>query len=257
MERIDMTVSEIKETLKKLAEDDPLWDQLKLDPRKGVRQLVKSAEASREKKAKEIAEFTRMSIHEIELWNAGYDHIAGIDEVGRGPLAGPVVAAAVILPHDFHLPGLTDSKKVPERKREAFYTTIMEQSIAVGISIIGPEVIDEINIYEATKKAMSAAIADLSVKPDHLLIDAMPLTTPYPSRSIIKGDATSISIAAASIIAKVTRDRLMKEYAVTYPGYGFEKNAGYGTADHLKGLDQYGVTPIHRASFAPVKEKLI
>ena len=179
----------------------------------------------------------------------GFSLIAGIDEVGRGPLAGPVVASAVILPETFYLPGLNDSKKISEAKRELFYETIMEEAIAVGTGIVHNEEIDEINIYEATKKAMITAVAQLSQQPDHLLIDAMKLDLPIPQLSIIKGDAKSVSIAAASIVAKVTRDRMMKEYAKEYPHYGFDKNMGYGTSAHLDALHAYGLTPWHRKKF--------
>ncbi len=181
------------------------------DERKGVKQLVSRWKSRQEKEKLAREKFIEMSQYEQSLRTQGYKFIAGIDEVGRGPLAGPVTAAAVILPEDFYLPGIDDSKKLTESKREAFYEQIMSQAIAVSIASISPEEIDRINIYEAAKKAMLAAVSGLSQKPDFLLIDAVKLTTPYPFEAIIKGDAKSISIAAASIIAKVTRDRLMNE----------------------------------------------
>lgn len=177
-----------------------------------------------------------------------------ISEIRRGPLAGPVVAAAVILPEDFYLPGIDDSKKLTEHKREEYFDRIKMDAIAVGVGIIDAPEIDRINILEAAKKAMLAAVIQLDPNPDYLLIDAVKLGTPYPSESLIKGDARSITIAAASIIAKVTRDRLMKEISHKHPEYGFSSNMGYGTAEHLDALKQHGVTPFHRKTFAPVKE---
>ena len=167
--------------------------------------------------------------YEKELYKDGIELIAGVDEVGRGPLIGPVVAAAVILPKNYELIGLNDSKKLSEKKRDKFYDIIMNDAIAVGVGIISPEVIDEVNIYEASKLAMIDAINSLKVKPEHVLIDAMPLDLDMPSTSIIKGDAKSLSIAAASVIAKVTRDRMMYELDSKYPEYGFGSHNGYPT----------------------------
>jgi len=195
-----------------------------------------------------------MSQYERMYKNQGYCNITGIDEVGRGPLAGPVVAAAVILPDDFNILGIDDSKKLTENKREELFESIQEVAISIGVGIVDAKEIDEINIYEATKKAMYAAISNLHIRPDFLLVDAMKLTTPFPSEAIIKGDSKSISIAAASIIAKVTRDRMMKEMAQAYPEYHFEQNMGYGTREHIEALQLYGATPFHRKTFAPVKE---
>ncbi|MEC2053768.1 ribonuclease HII [Peribacillus psychrosaccharolyticus] len=250
IKNIALRLNEIKEP------NDPFLRECADDSRKGVADLVKRWTTNYQKQLAIRERFEEMSMFEHQLQNEGFLEIAGIDEVGRGPLAGPVVASAVILPLGFYLPGLDDSKKVSEAKREAFYSIIMEQAIAVGTGLIHSEEIDEINIYQASKKAMLAAITDLNRIPDYLLIDAMELAVPMPQMSLIKGDSRSISIAAASIVAKVTRDRMMKEYSVEYPNYGFEKNMGYGTAVHLSGLDQYGVTPWHRRSFAPVKERL-
>ena len=179
-----------------------------------------------------------------------YPAICGIDEVGRGPLAGPVVASAVILPKDCDILYINDSKKLSEKKREMLYDEIMEKAVAVGIGIVGPERIDEINILQATYEAMREAISKLSVQPDLLLNDAVKIPgVTLPQVSIIKGDAKSASIGAASIIAKVTRDRMMVEYDSIFPEYGFAANKGYGTAVHIEALKELGPTPIHRRSF--------
>ena len=195
-----------------------------------------------------------MKEFETELYNNGINFIAGIDEVGRGPLVGPVVTAAVILPKDFYDERINDSKKLTEKKRELLYDVIMENALSVGIGMSSPEVIDEINILNATKKAMIEAINNLSVKPQHLLIDAVKLDIDIPQTSIIKGDAKSQSIASASIIAKVTRDRMMVELDKKYPMYDFKHNKGYGTKKHIEALYQYGPIEEHRKSFAPVSE---
>ena len=199
-----------------------------------------------------------MQTYERKLRSEGIQYIGGVDEVGRGPLAGPVVTACVILPEDFSVLGVDDSKKLSEKKREALYDEILAQATAWGIGIRDNRVIDEINILEATKEAMAEAVRNadrmLCEKRDahlqHLLIDALTLkNVTVPQTGIIKGDAASLSIAAASIIAKVTRDRMMVEYDRVYPGYGFEKNKGYGTKAHYEGLHAQGMTPIHRRSF--------
>ena len=195
-----------------------------------------------------------MKEFETELYNNGINFIAGIDEVGRGPLVGPVVTAAVILPKDFYDERINDSKKLTEKKRELLYDVIMENAISVGIGMSSSSVIDEINILNATKKAMIEAINNLSVKPQHLLIDAVKLDIDIPQTSIIKGDAKSESIAAASIIAKVTRDRMMVELDEKYPMYDFKHNKGYGTKKHIEALYQYGPIEEHRKSFAPVSD---
>lgn len=192
--------------------------------------------------------------YEKELYDKGCKYIGGVDEVGRGPLIGSVVAACVILPFDFALEGLTDSKKLSEKKRDEFYKIIWEKAIAIGIGIVDEKVIDEVNIYEATKIAMKKAICDTNIKPDHVLIDAMPLDIDVPTTSIIKGDAKSISIAAASVIAKVTRDRMMYELDKIYPMYGLASNKGYGTKKHIEAIKKYGITKYHRLSFKPVSE---
>ena len=201
-----------------------------------------------EKLEKELARLKAMSVYEEQYASCSY--ICGIDEVGRGPLAGPVVAGAVILPKDHTILYLNDSKKLSEKKRELLYDEIMEHAVATGIGMVGPARIDEINILQATYEAMRMAIENLQIKPDVLLNDAVTIPEmEIPQVPIIKGDAKSISIAAASIIAKVTRDRLMKEYDQVIPGYDFAGNKGYGTKAHLEGLRRLGPSPIHRRTF--------
>lgn len=192
-----------------------------------------------------------MKEFENELYESGIKYIAGIDEVGRGPLVGPVVTAAVILPRDFYDERINDSKKLTEKKRELLYDVIMENAVSVGIGISSEDVIDDINILEATKKAMIEAVNNLSVKPEHLLIDAVKLNVYIPQTSIIKGDAKSESIAAASIIAKVTRDRMMIELDREHPEYDFKHNKGYGTKKHIEAIEKYGILKEHRKTFAP------
>ena len=249
------SIKEISLKIKDITDPEDLFlKQCKEDDRKGVVELVSKWFRAYEKEQQLKQQFCQMSRFELDLRDKGYSLIAGIDEVGRGPLAGPVVASAVILPETFYLRGLNDSKKIPEVKREWFFERIMQEAIAVGTGIIHNDEIDEINIYQATKKAMISAVAQLPEQPDHLLIDAMELDLSIPQFSLIKGDAKSISIAAASIVAKVTRDRMMKEYAKEYPQYGFEQHMGYGTRGHLEALRVYGLTPWHRRSFSPIKE---
>ena len=190
--------------------------------------------------------------YERELKEKGIKLIAGVDEVGRGPLIGPVVAAAVILPDNFKLDGLTDSKKLSEKKREQYYEIIKKEAISIGIGVISEKRIDEINIYEATKEAMKQAIDNLSVKPEHILIDAMPLDLEIETTSIIKGDLLSITISAASVIAKVTRDHMLYDIDKEYPMYDLKNNKGYGTKKHIEAIKQYGITKYHRLSFKPV-----
>ena len=194
--------------------------------------------------------------YERDLIKNNISLIAGVDEVGRGPLVGPVVAAAVILPVNYKLKGLTDSKKLSEKKRDIFYDILKKDAISIGIGIIDEKVIDEVNIYEATKLAMKDAINKLSVTPEHVLIDAMPLDIDIPRTSIIKGDAKSLSIAAASVIAKVTRDRMMYTLDKEYPMYNFKRNKGYPTKEHIAAIDKYGIIKEHRKSFGPVKDYL-
>ncbi len=195
-----------------------------------------------------------MKEFEQNLYLKGINLIAGVDEVGRGPLVGPVVCAAVILPKDFYDERINDSKKLTEKKRELLYDVIYENAISIGIGMCTNTEIDEINILEATKKAMKEAINNLSIKPEHVLIDAVKLDMDIPSTSIIKGDAKSESIAAASIIAKVTRDRMMVELDKIHPEYDFKHNKGYGTKSHIEAIYKYGILPEHRKTFAPISE---
>ena len=191
---------------------------------------------------------------EKDLNKKGIVYIGGVDEVGRGPLVGPVVASCVVLPKDYFLEGLTDSKKLSKKKREMFYDIIMNDALGVGIGVISEKIIDEVNIYEATKLAMKEAINNClkKVKIEHILIDAMKLDLDIPTTSIIKGDLKSITISAASVIAKVTRDRMLEELDKKYPMYGFNKNAGYGTKQHIEAIEKYGIIPEHRKTFKPV-----
>ncbi|GEN34125.1 ribonuclease HII [Aneurinibacillus danicus] len=249
-----MTIKEVKEFLfahEELTEETQAL--FSADTRSGVQAAYKQWQRRREKAGQLRQRWLDMSKNERELWNKGYTHIAGLDEVGRGPLAGPVVTAAVILPQDFYLPGLNDSKKVPPARRETMYEQIMAQAVAVSVTLSDAALIDEINIFQATLRAMRMAVQELSVTPDITLNDAV--TVPGLSieqRPIIGGDGKSVSIAAASIVAKVERDRIMKKYDEQYPGYGFASNMGYGTAEHLAALRKLGPCPIHRRSFGGV-----
>ena len=248
------TIKEIKEQLANIQRlDDPLLAELEQDSRSGVIQAIAKQKREIQKRIDEDERLEGMLAYEKECYARGIKLIAGVDEVGRGPLAGPVVAAAVILPKACKIPGLNDSKKIPKSKHKEIYEAVLQNAIAIGIGIKDNHVIDQVNIYEATKLAMMEAIGQLDPQPQHLLIDAMKLDLPISQTSIIKGDANSLSIAAASIVAKVTRDQMMEEFDKEYPGYDFAQNAGYGTAKHLAGLEQLGVTPIHRLSFEPVK----
>ncbi len=194
--------------------------------------------------------------YENELYDKGINYIGGVDEVGRGPLIGPVVASCVVLPKDFVLEGLTDSKKLSEKKRDKFYDYIIEHALAYGIGVVLPEEIDEINIYEASRKAMLIAISKVreQINLEHVLIDAMPINIDIPTTSIIKGDAKSISIAAASVVAKVTRDKMMYELDKKYPMYGFASHKGYPTKKHIEAIHKYGLIEGYRKSYGPVKE---
>lgn len=248
------TIKEIKEQLAQIQQlNDPLFSELEKDDRSGVIQAVAKRKREIQKCLEEDERLEGMLAYEKELYGQGIQLIAGVDEVGRGPLAGPVVAAAVILPKGCKISGLNDSKKIPKSKHKEIYEAVLKNAIAVGIGVKDNHVIDQVNIYEATKLAMIEAIGQLDPKPQHLLIDAMKLDLPISQTSIIKGDANSLSIAAASIVAKVTRDQMMETYDQEYPGYDFAQNAGYGTAKHLAGLQKLGITPIHRRSFEPIK----
>ena len=202
-------------------------------------------------KEKEEERLKQLKQIEEEIYNTGVETICGIDEAGRGPLAGPVVVAAVIMPRDSFIEGVNDSKKVSEKKRELLYDLITKEAIAWGVGIIDQKEIDRINILNATKEGLTTAIKNLEVKPDRIIVDALKGidTLGIPYTSIIKGDAKCYSIAAASIIAKVTRDRIMRQWDEIYPQYGFEKHKGYGTAMHMQAIREYGLCPIHRRSF--------
>ena len=248
------TIKEVKERLATIDElDHPLFEELIYDARAGVQSAINKRKCELQKQVDEDLRLEKMLTYEKELYAQGIQLIAGVDEVGRGPLAGPVVAAAVILPKNCKIPGLNDSKKIPKSKHQAIYQAVLDQAISVGIGVKDNHVIDQVNIYEATKLAMLEAIHELDPQPQHLLIDAMKLDLPISQTSIIKGDANSLSIAAASIVAKVTRDQMMVTYDQEYPGYDFAQNAGYGTTKHLEGLEKQGVSPIHRRSFEPIK----
>ena len=248
------TIKEVKERLATIDRlDHPLFEELIYDARAGVQSAINKRKRELQKQVDEDLRLEKMLTYEKELYVQGIQLIAGVDEVGRGPLAGPVVAAAVILPENCKIPGLNDSKKIPKSKHQAIYQAVLDQALSVGIGIKDNQVIDQVNIYEATKLAMLEAIQELDQQPQHLLIDAMKLDLPISQTSIIKGDANSLSIAAASIVAKVTRDQMMVEYDQEYPGYDFAQNAGYGTTKHLEGLEKQGVSPIHRRSFEPIK----
>ena len=202
-------------------------------------------------KEKELERLNTLKEIENQMHKEGTKYICGIDEAGRGPLAGPVVVAAVIMPKDSMIEGVNDSKKVSEKKREALYDQILNEAIAYGIGIIDQKEIDEINILNATKKGLTTAVKELKVRPDRIIVDALDKidTDGIPYTPIIKGDAKCYSIAAASIIAKVTRDRIMREWDEIYPQYGFEKHKGYGTKAHIEAIKEFGPTPLHRKSF--------
>ena len=245
------SIAEIKEKIRdaSLQGIPDILNVYAADTRDGVRKLIAAAQKKMDAFEKEKVRIYEME--EFERQNEEKGYICGIDEVGRGPLAGPVMAGAVILPPNCDILYLNDSKQLSEKKREELYDIIMEKAIAVGIGAATPARIDEINILQADYEAMAQAVGKLTVKPDVLLIDAVhiPQLEAYEQISIIKGDAKSVSIAAASIVAKVTRDRLMKELDAQYPAYGFAQNKGYGSAEHIAALKKYGPCPLHRRSF--------
>lgn len=256
MKPVIQTIPEIKAQLETVSDqNDPLIKALKKDKRRGVQQLLSQWRRMKEKEKKVYNHFKEMTAYETYYQQKGFSLIAGIDEAGRGPLAGPVVAAAVILPMECYLPGLNDSKQVSKGMRDELYHNIKELALAIGVGMVHAEEIDSINIYQATKKAMIKAVHQLPIQPDFLLIDAVPLLHEIPAKPVIGGDGKSISIAAASIVAKVTRDRFMVHASSTYSDYGFEEHKGYATKKHLDAIQKYGVTPLHRASFAHCKGK--
>ena len=243
-------ISEIKEKIESVERKDrkQVLDKYRQDERSGVQKLIAKYDKEEEKLQMELERLEVMKQYEREYEQYGY--VCGIDEAGRGPLAGPVVAGAVILPKDCEILYLNDSKKLSEKKRDMLYDEIMEKALAVGVGIASPAMIDEINILQADYEAMRMAIDNLEIKPNVLLNDAVTIPkVDIKQVNIIKGDAKSVSIAAASIIAKVTRDRMMAEYDKLYPEYGFASNKGYGSASHIKVLKELGPSPIHRKSF--------
>ena len=249
-----MTIKEIKELLNNGVSEGE-FAALKNDPRSGVQKLLTSYKRKQELLLKKKEQFLSRFQYERRFWGKG-QLVAGVDEVGRGPLAGPVVTAAVIIDENFDLIDVNDSKKLSPKRRLELYPKILEKAVSVGIGIKNAQVIDEINIYEADRLAMAEAVKDLDRKPDALLVDAMDVPIAIPQIKLIKGDAKSNSIGAASIVAKVFRDKLMDDYDALYPQYKFSKNAGYGTKDHLDALNKFGPTPIHRKSFEPIKSML-
>lgn len=253
-----LSINEIRKLFQTDSISREFIESLRFDERKGVQQILIKYEKQLQKEKELVKKYKEMCNYENRARNQGAKWIAGVDEAGRGPLAGPVVAAAVMLPEDFTLLGLDDSKQITENTREKYFTIIKEQAISYGIAIVDNDKIDEMNIFAATKLAMRDAVLQLNPTPDHILIDAVELTQlPSSSESIIKGDAKSISIAAASILAKVTRDHIMKEIHKEYPQYDFASNMGYGTKKHMESLDLYGITPYHRRSFAPVRNVMV
>lgn len=247
------SITDIKNEFKNCKFEDiqAFISQYSDDIRAGVKAVVKSANTKYDKYILELERQKEISIFENQCYKDGMSFVAGIDEVGRGPLAGPVVASCVILPKDCQILGINDSKKLSAKKREELFDIIYEKAIAIGIGIVDNNVIDEINILQATFKAMTNAIANVDIRPEHILVDGN-YTIPdigIPQTAIIKGDAKSISIGAASIVAKVTRDRMMIEYSKDYPYYGFESNVGYGSKAHIEAIKKYGLCPLHRKTF--------
>nr|WP_291233698.1 ribonuclease HII [Frisingicoccus sp.] len=246
-----MTIDSIRKEFQALSENELeiFIEKYENDERQGVQKMILSCRKRIEKAAMEAKRLENMLIYEKKYYET-CDYICGIDEAGRGPLAGPVVAGAVILPKGLKIPYLNDSKQLSEKKREELYDVIMEKAISVGVGIISPERIDEINILQATYEAMREAVGKLAYRPEVLLNDAVIIPElPIPQEKIIKGDAKSLSIAAASVIAKVTRDRMMKAYHELFPEYGFDKHKGYGSKEHIEMIQKIGPCAIHRRSF--------
>ncbi|ALS78266.1 ribonuclease HII [Planococcus kocurii] len=251
------TTTEIKEKLNGITEWQPWMEELEKDTRKSVQTLLASWLRKQMHRKKLLENHNSKLVFDDVFRKSKADLVAGIDEAGRGPLAGPVVTAAVILPEDCSsLVGLDDSKQLSKVKRDQFAEIIKTIAISYSVHVQSPEEIDRLNIYQATKSSMTQAALALSPSPHIVLADAMMLKLPMPCESIIKGDAKSLSIAAASILAKTGRDALMAEYALQYPQYGFEKHSGYGTKDHIAALEKYGPCKIHRSTFEPIKSLL-
>lgn len=251
------TIKELEIILQEVqSADDPIIEDLKTDPRAGVQRLINQKTKTLEKLKSQQADYEGRLHFEKKILEDHPDAlIAGVDEVGRGPLAGPVVAAAVILPADTSLwLEVKDSKQLKGEKRSQLAALIKREALSYAIAAVEPIVIDRYNIYEASRMAMVEAVKMLKKEPSHLLVDAMKLDSALPQQSIIKGDQRSLSIAAASIIAKEERDQLMRDYAVLYPEFGFEQHMGYPTKKHMEALNDFGKTPIHRNSFTPVAQ---
>lgn len=250
-----LTIKQIRDLLdQETSLTSPLVESLQSDPRKGVIQALGHLERRLTENKQHYLAFKHRFMYEEKLWQAGNRYVAGIDEVGRGPLAGPVVTAAVVLDGSFDLMDVTDSKQLSAHQREQLYLKIINEAVEVNLAVKSSQEIDQENIYHATQLAMMEAANGLTHRPSHLIVDAVPLSFDIAQTTLIKGDQKSISVAAASIVAKEFRDHLMKTYDQIYPGYDFAHNMGYGTAKHLAGLKQLGITPIHRLSFAPVKK---
>lgn len=248
-----MKINEVKELLQGVPTAEQLQG-LELDTRVGVKKLLQSYYKRLEKEADEKIRFQKMLTFEKRFYSEGSKYIAGVDEAGRGPLAGPLVIAAVILPQDIFISGLNDSKQISHKKRDQLFDEILAKAIAVEVNIVSVSNIDDLNIYSATQHGMQEVLESLSIKPDIALIDAMPVQAKgIRTVSIVHGDALSVSIAAASIIAKVTRDRIMEKIDVLYPEYGFAGNKGYGSGAHMQTILSKGATCWHRRSFEPVK----
>lgn len=252
---MDESIKDIKEILKAVDDlNSELLQKYKDDNRIGVQKLITQRVRQIEKRNHEIEEFQQRLRYEHDLWNKGINVIAGVDEVGRGPLAGPVVACAVVLPHDFDVYEVNDSKQLSEKKRYELAKQIRVKAIDYSYGIADNKLIDDINIYEATRVAMREAVMGLKELPQEIIVDAMQIDVDIHQLKLIKGDSKSASISAASILAKTYRDDLMKQYDNQYPDYDFVNNAGYGTKKHLDALNKYGSTPIHRRSFKPVSD---
>lgn len=249
-----MTVAQITRILNQENIEPPVIKALESDDRVSVVRLLNKWRQKKAQKLNEMSRLEQLYTYERYFYEEGYDLIAGIDEAGRGPLAGPVVVAAVILPHNYFLPSLNDSKKLSPKQRQELYHKIKQDAIAVSSWFVHEHDIDKLNIYQATLLGMYKVVENLNPTPHAILIDAMPLRdVNVPTRSIIDGDALSASIAAASIIAKVERDAFMNELDQQYPAYGFAKHKGYATAEHVRALNQFGPCPVHRRSFEPIK----
>lgn len=256
MSKPQLSIAEIQSLLQSENSEGNLetfWD----DPRIGVQRLLEKHLKLKKRDTQEQIRMTCLLTEEKKLWQMGWQCVAGVDEAGRGPLAGPVFAGACILPAQFDLPALNDSKKLNKKQRELLFGMIQEQALAYAVASASPEEIDQMNILQASKLAMRRAIEGLDIKPDYLLIDALKLPeVPIPQTGLTGGDGLSASIAAASVLAKVARDRFMGEMHQVYPEYDFAKHKGYPTSEHMQMLRQFGPCPIHRRTFAPVAAAL-